>query len=158
MRKLSGPIDILNFGLVVALLIVVGTSFTTVSATKKRADKTQNQEAQTSTGSNSQDTASGGGMMGQMMSMCPMMRKRGSPNFEPIQYGYDIVDAKDYRAFDLPEPRSELCEAACNTEARCKAYTYTKPGTYDNPKAKCWLKETKGRFVTHANAISAVKK
>jgi hypothetical protein len=158
MRKFSGPIGLLNFGLMVTLLIVVGISFQTVSATKKSPDKTQNEGAQTPTGSNSQDTASGGGMMGQMMSMCPMMRKRGSPNFEPIQYGYDIVDAKDYRAFDLAEATPQLCEAACNSDARCKAYTYTKPGTYDNPKAKCWLKETKGRFVTHANAISAVKK
>jgi hypothetical protein len=158
MRKFSGPIGLLNFGLMVTLLIVVGISFQTVSATKKSADKTQNEGAQTSTGTNSQDTASGGGMMGRMMNMCPMMRRRSSPNFEPMQYGYDIVDAKDYRAFDLPEPRPELCEAACNSETRCKAYTYTKPGTYDNPKAKCWLKETQGRFVTHDNAISAVKK
>jgi hypothetical protein len=158
MRKFSGPIGILAFALMVALLIVVGTSFTTVSATKKRADKAKSEGAQTSTTTNSQDTASGGGMMGRMMNMCPMMRKRGSPNFEPIQYGYDIVDAKDYRAFDLAEANPQLCEAACNSDARCKAYTYTKPGTYDNPKAKCWLKETQGRFVTHDNAISAVKK
>ena len=43
-------------------------------------------------------------------------------------------------------------------EARCRAYTYTKPGTYGNPQARCWLKETQGRFVTHEGAVSAVKK
>jgi hypothetical protein len=96
--------------------------------------------------------------MGGMMSMCPMMRGQGSSNFEPVQVGYDIVDAKDYRAFDLTEPRPELCQAACASEARCRAYTYTKPGTYGNPQARCWLKETQGRFVPHDNAISAVKK
>ncbi len=177
MRKSSRPANALKIGLVVVLVSVVGTEFNALSATKKRTGKAQTLAAQTSKGTNSQNnpaTNTGmqpmmansfgqggmdmGGMMSQMMNMCPMMRRRGSPNFEPIRYGYDIVDAKDYRAFDLTEPRPELCETACDSEARCKAYTYTKPGTYNNPNARCWLKETQGRFVTHANAISAVKK
>lgn len=46
----------------------------------------------------------------------------------------------DYRSFDLAEADPELCRAACDDDARCKAFTYVKPGL-QGPNAKCWLKD-----------------
>jgi len=77
--------------------------------------------------------------------------------FGPMQYGQDIADAADYKALDLSEPRAELCEAECARDPRCRAYAYVRPGTYNYPRPRCWLKEKTGRFIPHANAISAIK-
>lgn len=46
----------------------------------------------------------------------------------------------DYASFDLPAPDPELCRDACDKDARCKAFTYVKPGL-QGPAAKCWLKD-----------------
>ncbi len=48
----------------------------------------------------------------------------------------------DYRNFDLSAPSHEACLAACVGDARCKAYTYVKPGV-QGPIARCWLKESR---------------
>ncbi len=89
---------------------------------------------------------------------CCVSGARGSLSaFGPMQYGQDIADAGDYKALDLPEPRPELCEAECARDGRCRSYSYVKPGTYDYPRPRCWLKEKPGRFVPNANAISAIK-
>lgn len=45
----------------------------------------------------------------------------------------------DYRHFDLPAADPELCRAACDDDAQCKAFTYVKPG-FQGPSARCWLK------------------
>jgi len=81
----------------------------------------------------------------------------GGTGFSSMQYGQDIADAGDYKALDLPEPRPELCEAECAKDPRCRAYTYVRPGTYDYPMPRCWLKERTGRFIPNTNAISAIK-
>jgi hypothetical protein len=47
----------------------------------------------------------------------------------------------DYRNFDLSTASHESCRVACRGDARCKAYTYVKPGV-QGPKARCWLKDT----------------
>ncbi|HMF44454.1 MAG TPA: PAN domain-containing protein [Polyangia bacterium] len=45
----------------------------------------------------------------------------------------------DYRSFDLPAPRPELCRDACWREPQCRAFTYVRPGV-QGPSARCWLK------------------
>jgi hypothetical protein len=75
----------------------------------------------------------------------------------PLQPGQDVFDAGDYRSFPIASPDPQLCVAACQEEARCKAVAYTQPGTYGSPSASCWLKERSGRLGPNANAISSVK-
>ena len=47
----------------------------------------------------------------------------------------------DYKNFDLPEARYELCQAACANDANCLAFTYVKPGVQGS-SARCWLKNS----------------
>jgi hypothetical protein len=46
---------------------------------------------------------------------------------------------QDYKNFDLDSDNANICESACNNEARCRAWTYVNPGV-QGPKARCWLK------------------
>ncbi|MGZ3419856.1 MAG: PAN domain-containing protein [Polyangiales bacterium] len=46
----------------------------------------------------------------------------------------------DYKVFDLAADDPELCRDACEQDARCRAFTYVKPGI-QGPLAKCWLKD-----------------
>jgi hypothetical protein len=45
----------------------------------------------------------------------------------------------DYASREVPT--AEQCQSACASEARCKAWTWIKPGI-QGPAAKCWLKST----------------
>ncbi len=47
----------------------------------------------------------------------------------------------DYKTIDLPEADPELCQEACELDARCRAFTYVHPGI-QGPTAKCWLKDS----------------
>lgn len=62
----------------------------------------------------------------------------------------------DYRNFDLSEARPELCQTACESDPRCKAYTYVKPGV-QGPQARCWLKSGVPNAVANECCISGVK-
>jgi len=62
----------------------------------------------------------------------------------------------DYRSFDLPKPRPELCRDACIAEAACRAYTYVKPGI-QGAKARCWLKSSEGTPRPDGCCVSGVK-
>lgn len=66
------------------------------------------------------------------------------------------LPGSDYKNFDLDSPRPELCEAACNTEAECVAYTYVKPDI-QGPNARCWLKNGLPDPVADTCCISGVK-
>jgi hypothetical protein len=47
----------------------------------------------------------------------------------------------DYRNFETPpDPSGADCKAACEGEARCRVWTYVRPG-YLGPQARCFLKE-----------------
>jgi hypothetical protein len=63
----------------------------------------------------------------------------GGGNFS-IEPGTDRMGG-DYRDFDLPQARFELCRDACASDAMCKAFTYADPG-FRGPNAHCWLKST----------------
>lgn len=62
----------------------------------------------------------------------------------------------DYRAFDLSTPDPELCRAECDADARCKAFTYVKPGL-QGPSAKCWLKDPVSAARPEGCCVSGVK-
>ncbi len=49
----------------------------------------------------------------------------------------------DYRSFAMatPDASSEACRKACEGEARCRAWTYARPG-YAARSARCFLKST----------------
>jgi hypothetical protein len=46
----------------------------------------------------------------------------------------------DYRGFDVNADHVELCEDACKSDAKCRAWTYVKPGL-QTQNARCWLKD-----------------
>lgn len=177
MRNIKGAVDTsASWFMLIALALLLGIT-SDVRAQCGGAKAQQGSSSTSAQGMCSMGNAAGGGSMtsmmgnagsggmagmmgnaagGGMMSMCPMMG--GGGPFGPKQVGFDIVDAAALREFDISESRPELCEDACAKDSDCKSYTYTSPGTYNNPKAKCWLKKTAGRFVAHEGAVSAVKR
>jgi hypothetical protein len=63
----------------------------------------------------------------------------GNSNFT-IEYDTDRRGG-DYKDFDLPQARIELCRDACANDSNCRAFTYVKPGG-QGPNARCWLKSS----------------
>jgi hypothetical protein len=64
---------------------------------------------------------------------------------------------EDYRDFDLDSPDPTICGDACMNEARCRAWTYVRPGVQGN-KARCWLKGSVPDPTPDANCVSGVKR
>jgi len=63
---------------------------------------------------------------------------------------------EDYKDLDLTSPDPNLCAVACMSEAKCKAWTYVKPGVQaDN--ARCWLKNRVPPPSPDENCVSSVK-
>jgi uncharacterized caspase-like protein len=52
--------------------------------------------------------------------------------------GIDLP-GQDYAAFGLDAPDSNLCQNACQSDAKCAAWTYVRPGL-QGKQARCWLK------------------
>jgi hypothetical protein len=78
-------------------------------------------------------------------SSCCVSGVRGGGVIEPhaadIEYSIDRIGG-DYRSFDTtPDPKGRSCAEACQSEPRCRAWTYRRPG-YGTPTARCYLKET----------------
>jgi hypothetical protein len=76
-------------------------------------------------------------------SPCCVSGVKGGGVIEPrgsaTEFGIDRLGG-DYRNFESkPEPNGEACAAACQADARCRAWTYQRPG-YAGPAARCWLK------------------
>ncbi len=75
---------------------------------------------------------------------CCVSGIRGSGVIEPrvgvIEYSIDRTGG-DYRNFELP-PAAPLaaCQAACEAEGRCRAWTYVRPG-YIGSAPRCFLKD-----------------
>lgn len=72
-----------------------------------------------------------------------------------VEYDTDRPGA-DYKEFDLPQARFELCRDACAADVGCKAYTYVKPGV-QGPNARCWLKPNAPATLPSDCCISGVK-
>jgi hypothetical protein len=64
---------------------------------------------------------------------------------------------EDYKDLDLDTPEPALCAEACMQEAKCRAWTYVKPGVQaDN--ARCWLKSKVSPPSPDDNCVSGVNK
>jgi hypothetical protein len=79
-----------------------------------------------------------------VQSSCCVSGVRGAGVMEPrsgeIEYSIDRAGG-DYRWFETtPDPKGKACAEACHAEAKCRAWTYRRPG-YGAPVARCFLKE-----------------
>jgi hypothetical protein len=77
-------------------------------------------------------------------SACCVSGVRGSgviePRTGPIEFSIDRTGG-DYRAFDTTrDPNGASCAAACQSDNRCRAWTYVRPG-YIGSSPRCYLKE-----------------
>jgi hypothetical protein len=84
-------------------------------------------------------------VMPRVESPCCVSGVRGAGVIEPrlgdLEYSIDRVGG-DYRSFDAKlDPKGKPCAEACQGEARCRAWTYRRPG-YGTPGPRCYLKET----------------
>ncbi|MCP4688404.1 MAG: apple domain-containing protein, partial [Desulfobacterales bacterium] len=67
--------------------------------------------------------------------------KPAPPTSTPgMEYNTDRP-GQDYNSFDLSSPNPGLCRSACARQARCRAWTYVKPGV-QGPRPRCWLKHS----------------
>jgi hypothetical protein len=92
-------------------------------------------------------------------SSCCVSGVRGTGVIEPrrgaIEFGVDRFGG-DYRQFDVPaDPSGKRCQAACEAEERCRAWTYVRPG-YIGSSAVCYLKTRITRPVRKPCCISGV--
>jgi PAN domain len=76
-------------------------------------------------------------------SACCVSGVRGAGVIEPrgtkLEYSIDRVGG-DYQSFDTqPDPKGAPCADACQADARCRAWTYRRPG-YGSAGARCYLK------------------
>lgn len=74
----------------------------------------------------------------------------------PAQENNTNLKGSDYRSFWLNQPNYGACAQACAAEARCRAWTYVKPGVQGR-RAKCWLKSGVPRRTADNCCISGVK-
>jgi hypothetical protein len=75
---------------------------------------------------------------------CCVTGVRGAGVVEPraseIEYSIDRLGG-DFRFFEVsPDATGAACQAACEGDKRCRAWTYVRPG-YITPFARCYLKE-----------------
>lgn len=62
----------------------------------------------------------------------------------------------DFLGFDLESPDIAQCQAACQADVRCRAWTYVRPG-FQGAKARCCLKEAVPSPSAAACCVSGVK-
>ena len=62
------------------------------------------------------------------------------PRHGAREFSIDRVGA-DFRTIEVPpDPSGDVCRSACESEAKCRAWTYARPG-YFGPEARCFLKD-----------------
>lgn len=69
--------------------------------------------------------------------------------FDTNRYG------QDYKNLVLDKPDPALCRNACESEAKCKAWSYVKPGL-QGKEARCWLKHSVPGASRDACCVSGV--
>lgn len=76
---------------------------------------------------------------------CCVSGVRGAGVNEPRLGGLEFAIDRaggDYRSFDtVADPHGKACAAACQSEARCRAWTYRRSG-YGTAVPRCYLKDT----------------
>ena len=63
----------------------------------------------------------------------------------------------DFRDMDLPKADPKACQAACDRDAKCLAWTYVKPGIQGD-RAHCWLKDQVPEPSEDESCISGIKR
>lgn len=71
------------------------------------------------------------------------------------QVGYDRRGG-DYLSFTVRSGDPAVCAARCEREGRCRAWSFSYPGTA-GPQAMCWLKSQVTQRVEDACCVSGVK-
>jgi hypothetical protein len=71
--------------------------------------------------------------------------------FNTNRMGFDFGD------MDLPKADPKACQAACDRDAKCVAWTYVKPGV-QSERAHCWLKDQVSEPSEDENCISGIKR
>jgi len=79
----------------------------------------------------------------------------GAILFAQAQTGFDRPGG-DYTRFTLPTGDPALCAARCERDARCRAWTFSYPGTVMQG-ASCWLKSRVTPAVANPCCVSGVK-
>jgi len=77
----------------------------------------------------------------------------GAPAY--AQVGYDRPGG-DYTNFPVRNGDPALCAARCEREGRCRAWSFSYPGT-TAPTATCWLKQQVTQRVEDTCCVSGVK-
>lgn len=62
----------------------------------------------------------------------------------------------DYANFQQMSPRAILCQNRCDSDTRCRAWTYVKPGV-QGANARCWLKDRVPKAVKSNCCTSGIK-
>lgn len=75
---------------------------------------------------------------------CCVSGVRGAALIEPkaglMEFSIDRMGG-DYRSFDIAaDPAGASCAKACQSDNRCRAFTYVRPG-YGGTSARCYLKD-----------------
>ena len=89
-------------------------------------------------------------------SSSPQPSRDATVYFGPLEFDQDRLGL-DYTSFNLPAADPRLCQAACAKDARCKAFTYVKPG-YQGSAARCWLKHSVPETRPNPCCVSGVKR
>jgi PAN domain len=94
-----------------------------------------------------------------VVSPCCASGVRGTGVIEPrtgaTEFGFDRYGG-DYRQLDVgPDPDGKSCQAACETDGHCRAWTYVRPG-YVGASAVCYLKSRITRPIRKPCCISGV--
>ncbi|MGA6966814.1 MAG: PAN domain-containing protein, partial [Xanthobacteraceae bacterium] len=77
------------------------------------------------------------------------------PRTGVIEFGFDRYGG-DLRHLDVAaDPNGRSCQAACEGEGACRAWTYVRPG-YVGPSAVCYLKGRITRPIRRPCCISGV--
>jgi hypothetical protein len=77
------------------------------------------------------------------------------PRSGPIEFGMDRYGG-DYRQVETAmDATGKSCQAACESDARCRAWTYVRPG-YIGASAVCYLKSRITRPIRKPCCISGV--
>jgi len=77
-------------------------------------------------------------------SSCCVSGVRGAGVIEPqagaIEYSIDRIGG-DYHSFETPpDAKGKACAEACQSDPRCRSWTYRRPG-YGSASARCFLKD-----------------
>ena len=77
------------------------------------------------------------------------------PKIGPFEFGYDRFGG-DYKNFEVAaDPNGKTCQAACEAEEGCRAWSYVRPG-YIGQAAICYLKNYLTRPIRKPCCISGV--